>query len=242
MTDFLRGFVQPWLGLGVLLRPGIARLALAPVALNVVLYAAALYGLAVGLDRLIDDFLPAWLSWLEWLLWPLLALLAAVLVLFTFARLCNLLAAPFTARLCRRLLRQRPEHPLAQAAEASGGRHVFGVLGHELLKLALFLPWFLPLAALSLLPLIGPFAALALAGFGIYWNALEYLDYPLSEAGVPLRGLRARLRQQRALLLGFGAGQLLLTLTPVLNLASVPAGAAGATRLCLRHPPPARDG
>ena len=242
MTDFLRGFVQPWLGLGVLLRPGIARLALAPVALNVVLYAAALYGLALGLDRLIDDFLPAWLSWLEWLLWPLLALLAAVLVLFTFARLCNLLAAPFTARLCRRRLRQRPEHPLAQAAEASGGRHVFGVLGHELLKLALFLPWFLPLAALSLLPLIGPFAALALAGFGIYWNALEYLDYPLSEAGVPLRGLRARLRQQRALLLGFGAGQLLLTLTPVLNLASVPAGAAGATRLCLRHPPPARAG
>ena len=242
MTDFLRGFAQPWLGLGLLLRPGFARLALAPVVLNVVLYSAALYGLAVGLDRLLDDFLPAWLGWLEWLLWPLLALLAAALVLLTFARLCNLLAAPFTARLCRRLLRQRPEHPLAQAAAAYGGRHVFAVLGHELLKLALFLPWFLPLAALSFAPLVGPFAALALAGLSVWWNALEYLDYPLSETGATLRELRARLRRQRALLLGFGAGQLLLTLTPVLNLASVPAGAAGATRLCLRHPPPARDG
>lgn len=242
MIDFLRGFAQPWLGLGVLLRPGIARLALAPAVLNIVLYSAALYGLMVGLDRLIDRFLPVWLAWLEWLLWPLLALLAAALVLLTFSRLCNLLAAPFTSRLCRRLLRQRPEHPLARAAEASGGRHVFGVLGHELLKLALFLPWFLPLAALSFLPLVGPLAALALAGFGVYWNALEYLDYPLSEAGVPLRELRARLRRQRALLLGFGAGQLLLTLTPVLNLASVPAGAAAATRLCLLHPPPGRDG
>ena len=242
MTDFLRGFAQPWLGLGLLLRPGFARLALAPVVLNVVLYSAALYGLMAGLDRLLDDFLPAWLAWLEWLLWPLLALLAAVLVLFTFARLCNLLAAPFTARLCRRLLRQRPEHPLAQAAAACGGRHVFAVLGHELLKLALFLPWFLPLAALSFAPLVGPLAALALAGLSVWWNALEYLDYPLSEAGMPLRELRARLRRQRPLLLGFGAGQLLLTLTPVLNLASVPAGAAGATRLCLRHPPPARDG
>ena len=242
MTDFLRGFVQPWLGLGLLLRPGVRRLALAPVALNAALYSAALYGLALGLDRLLDRLLPPWLAWLEWLLWPLLALLAAALALFTFARLCNLLAAPFTARLCRRLLRQRPEHPLAQAAAACGGRGVFAALGHELLKLALFLPWFLPLAALSLLPLVGPLAALLLAGLSVWWNAFEYLDYPLSEAGLPLRELRARLRRQRALLLGFGAGQLLLTLTPVLNLASVPAGAAGATRLCLRHPPPARAG
>ena len=242
MIDFLQGFAQPWLGLGLLLRPGFRRLAAAPVLLNVVLYSAALYWLAVGLDRLLDRFLPAWLGWLEWLLWPLLAALAATAVLFTFARLCNLLAAPFMARLCRRLLRQRPEHPLTRAAEAAGGRHALGALGHELLKLALFLPWFLPLAALSLLPLVGPLAALALAALGVWWNALEYLDYPLSEAGVPLRELRARLRRRRALMLGFGAGQLLLTLTPVLNLASVPAGAAAATRLCLRHPQLARDG
>ncbi len=89
---------------------------------------------------------------------------------------------------------------------------------------------------MSFIPFIGFLAQIVLLYYGIYWCALEYLDYPLSEAGTPMRQIRTRLREQRFLTLGFGAGQLLLSLTPVFNLMSVPAGVVAATRLCQQNP------
>ena len=233
MSAFLAGFLAPWQGLAALARPGLRRYVAVPLAINVALFSLALYWLMARLADLVDGLFPWWLAWLEWLLWPLVALLAMFLVLFSFARVCNVVAAPFTARLCRVLLRAQPHTPLARACARGRGRGAFASVGHEALKLGLFLLWFVPLSLLSLVPFLGLPAALTLVVVSVYWNALEYIDYPLSEAGVPLRGLRRHIRRRPALMLGFGVAQTLLVLCPVLNLASAPAGAAGATRLCL---------
>lgn len=236
MKDFLIGFGYPWRGLGVLFQPRLRALAWWPIVINAVLFSIAFYFLVIEVSNWISNLLPGWLTWLEWLLWPLFMLIALAATLFSFARIANLIAVPFNARLCRALMRMKPDDPLTQAAEKQTWRNDFRLVGHEVLKLAAYLAWFLPLLAMSFIPFIGFLAQIVLLYYGIYWCALEYLDYPLSEAGTPMRQLRTRLRKQRFLTLGFGAGQLLLSLTPVFNLMSVPTGVVAATRLCQERP------
>ena len=239
MRDFLLGFSYPWRSLGILLQPRIRRLAWWPIAINIVVFAVAVYYLAATFSTWLDSLLPGWLVWLEWLLWPLFALLVLAVLVFAFARLANMIALPFNVLLCQTLLQMRPEDPLALAAkQQQTWRSSLRMLPHEAVKLLAFLVWFAPLMALSFVPFIGMLASIVLLYLGIYWCALEYLDYPLSEAGQTLRQMRARLAQQRFLMLGFGAGQMLLTLAPLINLLAIPVGVAAATRLCQEHPPP----
>lgn len=244
LKDFLVGFGYPWRGLGVLFQSRLRALAWWPIVFNTVLYSVAIYYLVVKVDQWISDLLPGWLAWLEWLLWPLLMLIILAATLFSFVRIANLIALPFNARLCRTLMQMRPDDPLTRAAEKQTWRNDFRLVGHEVLKLAVYLAWFLPLLALSFLPFVGFLAQVVLLYFGMYWCAVEYLDYPLSEAGTSMKKIRIRLREQRFLTLGFGAAQLLLTVIPVLSLVSVPAGVVAATRLCQDRPlesPPQAD-
>ncbi len=243
MKSFLIGFGYPWRGLGILFQPRLRALAWWPIIINAILFSVAFYFLVIEVNHWISELLPGWLAWLEWLLWPLFMLIALAATLFSFSRIANLIGVPFHARLCRALMQMQPDDPLTQAAKAQGWRNDVRLIGHEVLKLALYLAVFLPLLALSFLPGIGFLAQAVLLYYGIYWCALEYLDYPLSEAGTPMRQIRSRLREQRLLTLGFGAGQFVLLLTPVLNLVAVPTGVVAATRLCQKHPfdPPPSD-
>ncbi len=238
MRDFLLGFSYPWRSLSILLQPRIRRLAWWPIAINIIVFAMAVYYLAATFSSWLDSMLPWWLEWLAWLLWPLFVLMILAVLVFAFARLANMIALPFNVRLCQALLQMRPEDPLALAAQRQTWRSSLRMLPHEAAKLLAFLIWFAPLTALSFVPVVGMPARLVLLFFGIYWCALEYIDYPLSEAGHTLRQMRARLAQQRFLMLGFGTGQMLLSLAPLLNLLAIPVGVAAATRLCQEHPPP----
>ncbi len=238
MFDFLVGFSYPWQGLKILFQPRYRRLAWWPVVINVVLFSATFYYLAVLFNRWLDSiFSYWWMEWLEWLLWPLFVLLIMSALVFGFARLANLIGVLFNARLCQALMQARPEDPLTQAAERQTWRNNLRMIGHEVKKLSYFLLWFVPLTFLSSLPGIGMPAQIVLLYLGIYWCALEYMDYPLSEAGFSLPKVRQRLAHQRMLTLGFGTGQLLLSLTPLVNLLAIPVGVAAATRMCQEQPP-----
>lgn len=238
LRDFLRGFSYPWRGLRILRQPRLRRLAIWPITINVVLFAVAVYSLAIAFSGWLDGLFPWWLGWLEWLLWPIFALMMLATLAFGFARFANLIAVPFNARLCQTLMQARPEDPLTLAAQRQTWRNDLRILWHEAVKLGVWLLVFVPLLLLTFVPVLGQLAQLVLLYFAVYWCALEYLDYPLSEAGVSMRGLRARLAEQRFLMLGFGAGQMLLMLVPLLNLAAIPSGVAAATRLCQECPPP----
>ena len=240
LRDFLLGFSYPWRGFRTLCQPRFRRLAAWPIAINIALFSAAVYYLAAAFSQWMGNFFPWWLEWLEWLLWPVFALMVLVTLAFGFARFANLIAVPFNARLCQALMQARPEDPLTLAAQRQSWRNNLRILRHEAAKLGAWLLWFAPLLLLTFIPVIGQLAQLVLTYLAVYWCALEYIDYPLSEAGVPLGALRIRLSEQRLLMLGFGTGQMLLMLVPLLNLVAIPAGVAAATRLCQEHPPPSR--
>lgn len=234
LTDPLQGAAYLSRGMRLMWRPGVRRYALAPLAINVVLFTALIVFGAQQFERLLDwllGFLPVWLDWLRYLLWPLFVATVLLVVFFMFALLANLLAAPFNG-----LLSEAVEAALTGQPPPSGGwRQLVGDIlpsvWNEVRKILYFARWALPVAVLFLIPGINLAATVLWAVLGAWMLALEYGDYPMGNRRIRFAQQRARWRRHRSLALGFGGATLLATATPLLNLLVVPAAVAGATAL-----------
>ena len=235
IADLARGFGYALEGLRWLRRPGIRRFVALPLAANVLLFAGAGWWLFASLDGLagwVESLLPAWLAWLSWVLWPLAAAAFLAVAWFGFALLANLVGSPFNGLLAERvavLAGRAPATSLPLWREA-----VAAPLG-ELRKLGHFILLAVPALLLFLVPGANVLAPLVWLAVSAWMLALEYGDYPMGNEGLRFVEQRVRMRSRRALALGFGAGMLLLTVVPVLNFLSMPAGVVGATLMWCRE-------
>ncbi|HKJ09207.1 MAG TPA: sulfate transporter CysZ [Gammaproteobacteria bacterium] len=238
MKDSVTGVGCLMEGWRLIRRPGLRRYVAIPLAINAVLFAAAIGLAAVWFDELINHllhYLPHWLDWLRYLLWPLFAAGALIGVFYTFTLVANIIAAPFNA-----LLSEAVEHLLTGAAPVEGGwlallKDVLPSLMSEVRKLGYFVLWAIPLAILSFIPVINLAAPFLWALFSAWMLALEYADYPMANHGLQFVAQRERLRRRRLLALGFGGATLVLTLIPIVNFFAMPAAVAGATVMWVRE-------
>ena len=231
-------------GMRLITRPGLRRFVAIPLAINILVFAAALYwgisrfeGLIAWLHSLLPT-LPDRLAWLErgldWILWPLFILLAVVLVFQGFTLIANLIAAPFNGLLAEKVA----NHLRGGAPDSAAGMDqvlttLIPAMLDEVRKLLYALLWAIPFFILSLvLPLVGP---LLWFFFSAWILALEYLDYPMGNQGLGAREIRRRLRGRPVLSLGFGAATVGLTMIPLVNFIAMPSAVAGATALWVRE-------
>ncbi|MFZ1575941.1 MAG: sulfate transporter CysZ, partial [Chromatiaceae bacterium] len=227
-------------GMRLIARPGLRRFVAIPLAINILVFAAALYwgisrfeGLIAWLHSLLPT-LPDWLAWLErgldWILWPLFVLLAVVLVFQGFTLIANLIAAPFNGLLAEKIANHlQGGSPDSAAGMGQVLTTLIPALLDEVRKLLYALLWAIPFFVLSLvLPLIGPLLWFL---FSAWILALEYLDYPMGNQGLGAREIRRRLRGRPVLSLGFGAATVVLTMIPLVNFIAMPSAVAGATAL-----------
>ncbi len=231
--DFARGFRAAWFGLGALATPGLKRYVVLPVLVSAATLAAIIAVAVEGFGRLLDwlqSWLPAWLAWLEWLLWPLFLIAILLLAVYAFTLVANLLGAPFNG-----LLAEKYEVLLSDGAAASAGVNPLLAIAHELRKLLYVLRWLLLAGVLFLVPGLNLFAPALWLLLGAWLLALEYLAYPMDNHALAPAAQRGRLRSRRMLTLGFGAGIMLMSSVPLLNLLAMPAGVLGATRLWFRE-------
>lgn len=237
MKPAMRG--NPALGMRYLLRgaqmlaqPGIRRFVVLPLLVNLLVFGAlvtaALQQFGIWIDQVLA-WLPEWLAFLEWIIWPLSLVLLLVVVMYSFSVLANLIAAPFNG-----LLAEKVELLLGGQVPDGGG---FGgaikdaprAIGKELRKIAYYLPRALLVLVLTLFPLFYPFAPLLWFMLGAWMLALEYGDYPMDNHRFSLAMVRQRLAAERLTSFGFGAGVMLGTMIPLLNLLIMPAAVCGAT-------------
>lgn len=231
-------------GMRLIARPGLRRFVAIPLAINILVFAAALYwgisrfeGLIAWLHSLLPT-LPDWLAWLErgldWILWPLFILLAVVLVFQGFTLIANLIAAPFNGLLAEKVANHlRGGSPDSEAGMGQVLTTLIPALLDEVRKLLYALLWAIPFFILSLvLPLVGPLLWFL---FSAWILALEYLDYPMGNQGLGAREIRRRLRGRPVLSLGFGAATVGLTMIPLVNFIAMPSAVAGATALWVRE-------
>ncbi len=221
-------------GLALLPKKGIFPYVVIPMAINALLFSLALI-LAIGqIGSLIDwalQQLPSWLQWLDWLMWPLLVLTALILVFFLVAILANIIASPFNGLLAEAVERHLTGE--VYQAESSSWRRALveapKAITGELIKIAYFVKFAIPLGILFLIPGLNFFAPLLWFIFGAWMLALEYCDYHLGNHNIRFAQQRTLLGQERMLTLGFGAATTLATITPLVNFIAMPAAVAGST-------------
>lgn len=203
-------------GARLLFRTELRRYVIIPLVINLILYSIA-FGFAYHfLDGFIALSIPRWLDWLRWLLWPLFFVLYGLLIFFSFAMLANLLAAPFYGKLAHRSL------------EINGAGAVMQELGWikvvagELQRWAYLAKWALSLIILSIIPGLNLLAPFLWVVYGAWALALEYMSYPLENAGLDFNEQRKQLRQQRLSVLSFGGIVLFTMGLPLLSVVMPP--------------------
>ena len=211
-------------GLTLLVGAPLRSFVIIPVLINVVLYSAALTLGYYYMADLIERFIPGWLHWLSWLLWPLFFISFFIAGFFTFTVLANQLASPFYGKLS------------AKTAALINGQTGLGVeqplikvMSAELTRAGYLLRLALPLLILSIIPGLNVIAPFLWALFGAWGMALEYMAYPLENAGVLFPEQKQLVKSIRWGALSFGGIAAMGLAIPVLNIIVAPAAVIGAT-------------
>ncbi|MFI1012822.1 EI24 domain-containing protein [Streptomyces sp. NPDC020965] len=224
-----------WFGFGLL--PGLVSL---------VLYAAALVGLAYGADDLIgwatpfaDDWSSPWNGLFRGFLTALLWVLALFLAVITFTAVTLLVGQPFYESLSEQVDRTEggdvPESGLSLARELwiSARDSLRVVLRVVFYGVLLFAFGFIPVIGQTVVPVIG----FCVTGFFL---AEELTAVALQRRGVELKERLRLLRGRRMMTLGFGVPLALAFLVPFVAVFLMPGAVAGAT-LMVREILPARE-
>ena len=135
-----------------------------------------------------------------------------------------MLAAPFYGKLSAKTLAL-----ITGQTGASAEQPLAKVMFAEVKRAGYLLSRALPLLILSIIPGLNVLAPLLWALFGAWGMALEYMAYPLENAGVLFSEQKKMVRSIRLGALSFGGVAALGLTIPVLNIIVAPAAVIGAT-------------
>ena len=236
LQDPIRGARYLLAGLQLIGRPGIRRFVVVPAAISAVLFVALLYAVVTSFGDVVENYVPEGWAWLQWILWPLFAVVFALVMVFTYTILTNLIGTPFNGLLAAAVERHLEGQP---ADTGQTWQEMLGEMRRSLLdelpKLLYFTLGAIPFLLLFLVPVVNVLAGLVWMVYAAWVMALQYSDYPMGNHQVLFRNQRQLLRRRVFLALGFGGGSLFLTLIPVLNFIAMPASVAGATVMWLEE-------
>jgi len=197
---------------------------LIPILINIVLYSAALTLSYYYIDSLINAFIPSWLHWLHWLLWPLFFVSFFIVGFFSFTVLANLLASPFYGKLAAKTLALIKPEAIAVIEQP-----FTKVLLAETKRVGYILRLAIPLLILSIIPGLNVFAPFLWALFSAWSMSLEYMAYPLENAGILFIEQKQLIKSIRWGALSFGGIAALGLSIPIINIIIAPAAVIGAT-------------
>lgn len=226
-------------GIRLVMRPGLRRFVILPLAVNLILFSLmivlALEQFAGWIDVLMPN-LPDWLNFLRYILWPLFVILLLLILFFTFNLLATIIASPFNGFLAEKVevvVRGEDNFPPFSWAELRD--MVPRTLAREARKLAYFLPRTLGLLILSFIPVVNLVATPLWMLFGIWMMAIQYIDYPADNNKMSWQDMLAWLREKRWQSLGFGGITYAALMIPFVNSLMMPAAVAGATLFWVRE-------
>lgn len=214
---FFRGFA-------LLLSPELRSFLIMSILINLVLYSVALVLGYYYMSDLIEQFIPGWLQWLRWVLWPLFFICFFIAGFFTFTMLANMIAAPFYGKLAAKTLML-----ITEQSGAGEEQPVAKVIAAELKRVAYLATRAVPLLLLFIIPGVNIAAPFLWALFGAWGMALEYMAYPLENAGVLFPEQKRLAKEIRLGALSFGGITMVGLTLPVLNIIVAPAAVIGAT-------------
>ena len=234
MVNYIKGLNDCFSGFGLIFKSGIRRYVIIPLLINTVLFGGAVYLLYQQLDTWLERLLPGWLSWLEWLIVPLFFVTVLIIVFFTFTLVANLIAAPFNSFLSASVEHKLTGHKPESLVNEPLWKTTVRTVSAEIRKTLYFLLWLIPLALLTIIPVINIVAPFAWFLFAAWSFAIEYSDSPLGNRGMLFGEIREYNRKNRMRSLGLGTGVFVMTSIPVLNFLAMPVAVCAATKMTTR--------
>ena len=223
-------------GLGLIQTKGIKRFVFIPLAVNLLLFSAALYFLVGEIQSgitYIIDLVPDWLGWVKqsisFLLWPLAVISVLLVFALIFGTLANWIAAPFNGLLAEKVERHLTGQDLGSGGVMDIVKDIPRTLGREMAKLLYYIPRAIGFLLLFfLLPVIGQVLWFM---FSAWMMAIQYCDYPFDNHKVPFKTMRRRLAQSRTNSFSFGVMVSVCSMIPVVNFLVMPVAICGATAM-----------
>ncbi len=237
MNNFIYGFFYPFKCIKLFFKyPKLIAYSIVPMIINMIIYGAIFFytyrWITGKSDEIIDndDSRNIMIDLIQSFLKIISFLLILVICYFLFIIFGGIISSPFNEKISR-LIEEK------HFGEKSGYNLPFlkdaGIsIVAELKKLLFYFSIMIPLLLIDFVPMIGGVITLVLGtGFSFFYNALDYLDYPLTRR---MKGFREKLSivgSQKMLSFGFGGMAFMLTILPVINVLMKPILVVAGTTL-----------
>ncbi|HAY33860.1 MAG TPA: hypothetical protein DCY06_06950 [Bacteroidetes bacterium] len=223
MNNFMHGFFYPLKCVNLFFKyPKLILYSIVPMTINLIIYGTIFffaYNWLIGsssevLESKVNNNIAVEI------LGILLRLFSFFLVLllcyFAFVIFGGLVSAPFNERMSK--LIEEKEFGIYIDEGLTFFSEAFFSIKEESKKILFYLSVMLPLFFINFIPMIGNTISFVFGSmFSFFYNALDYMDYPMTRK---MTGFRNKLRviiSQKSLSAGFGAIAFILTFIPVIN-------------------------
>lgn len=223
-------------GYRIILQPGLRRFVVIPIAINFFFFMALfllLKHFVVMFDAWFLGYLPAWLQWLSGVVWLLFFISFSMFFVYAFVALANIVAAPFN-----NLLAEKVESYLTgvlppETTMLEDLKDMPRAVWRQVGIILYFLPRALIFLILFFIPLINFMATPLWFLFSGWFMAMQFIDFPTDNHKIPMADVRVWASQHRYATLGLGVSILFAMMIPGLNLVTMPAAVAAATKFWL---------
>lgn len=237
MNNFIYGFFFPFKSIKLFFKyPKLIGYSIVPIVINLVIYGTVFFYTYKWIMGMSEDALEISVSnnILFEIVRTFLKIFYFILILlicyFLFIIFGGIVSAPFNERISgfieEKVYNEKVVNDLPFIKDAVES------IKAELKKILFYLSGIIPLFLINFIPMIGSVISLvAGTGFSFFFNALDYLDYPLTRR---MTGFREKLKivnSRKMLSYGFGAMAFILTFIPVINVFMKPILVASGTSL-----------
>ncbi|HMS33478.1 MAG TPA: EI24 domain-containing protein [Ignavibacteria bacterium] len=237
MNDFIFGFFYPFKSIKLFFKyPKLIGYSIVPIVINLIIYGAIFFYTYRWIEGKSEDAVSNNVSSqilfeiIQYFLKVFYFILVLVVCYFLFVIFGGIVSAPFNEKISKYIeekifiIKADTALPFFKDAAAS--------VVAELKKLLFYFSVMIPLLLMEFIPMIGGVITLVIGtGFSFFYNALDYLDYPLTRR---MTGFREKLKivnSKKSLSYGFGAMAFILTFIPVINVFMKPILVAAGTSL-----------
>ncbi len=233
----MQGFFYPYKSIKLFFKhPRLLVYSIVPMIINLIIYGTIFFytynwltGKShdsitfTGSNKLLFDIINAFLS-------IFIFVLVLLVCYFLFVIFGGIVSAPFNERISQ-LVEER-EYGIKNESNLTFLKDAIVSIREEFKKLLFYFSFIIPLFLINFIPMIGSVVSFT-AGllFSFFYNALDYLDYPLMRRMTPFKKKLSVVNSQRMLSLGFGATAFLLTFLPVVNVLMKPMLVVAGTKM-----------